>query len=322
MGKKIRSEMEAQREIFMRGATDAASTRRRPSEVFDLMAKFADYGFNKSHAAAYALVAYQTAWMKANHPAAFLAACMSLAIGNTDRLAALRQEAERAGHPHPAAGHQPLGRRLHAWNAAGRRRAGDPLRAGRGQEGRCWRRCSAVVAARGDKAVRRPRGFRRARRSAPAQPHADREPGRAPAPSTGWSATAPGCSPRRTPSCAARRRWPRKRDSGQIGLFGGSGGRRKRCALPRYAGLAADGAAGLRGGGDRLSPHRASAGRLCPALRRLGVMPMRPGRGRAQAGATRVKLAGSVVATEGARHPHRQPDGLGAPVRRRPARAR
>ena len=61
------------------------------------MAKFADYGFNKSHAAAYALVAYQTAWMKANHAEVFIAACMSLALGNTDRLAALREEASRSG---------------------------------------------------------------------------------------------------------------------------------------------------------------------------------------------------------------------------------
>jgi DNA polymerase-3 subunit alpha len=59
------------------------------------MAKFADYGFNKSHAAAYALVTYQTAWMKANHPVPFIAACMSLAISNTDKLAAFRQEANR-----------------------------------------------------------------------------------------------------------------------------------------------------------------------------------------------------------------------------------
>ena len=61
------------------------------------MAKFADYGFNKSHAAAYALLSYQTAWLKANHPTAFLAACMSLAISNTDKLAALRQEVTRLG---------------------------------------------------------------------------------------------------------------------------------------------------------------------------------------------------------------------------------
>jgi DNA polymerase III subunit alpha len=96
MGKKIRAEMEAQREIFVKGATERGIDKAKATEVFDLMAKFADYGFNKSHAAAYGLVAYQTAWMKANHPEVFLAACMSLAITNTDRLAALKQEAERA----------------------------------------------------------------------------------------------------------------------------------------------------------------------------------------------------------------------------------
>ena len=68
MGKKIRAEMEAQRTIFVDGATARGIPEAKATEVFDLMAKFADYGFNKSHAAAYALVAYQTAWMKANHP--------------------------------------------------------------------------------------------------------------------------------------------------------------------------------------------------------------------------------------------------------------
>ena len=97
MGKKIRSEMDAQRAAFVAGATGRGIAAGKATEVFDLMAKFADYGFNKSHAAAYALVAYQTAWLKANHPAAFLAASMSLAIGNTDKLAALRQEAARLG---------------------------------------------------------------------------------------------------------------------------------------------------------------------------------------------------------------------------------
>ncbi len=90
------------------------------------MAKFADYGFNKSHAAAYALIAYQTAWLKANHPEVFLAACMSLAINNTDRLAALKQDAERGIDQDPAAGHQPFQcrflRRAHwrtdAWRSA------------------------------------------------------------------------------------------------------------------------------------------------------------------------------------------------------------
>ena len=97
MGEKIRSEMEAQRKIFVSGATGRGIPNAKAIEVFELMAKFADYGFNKSHAAAYALVAYQTAWMKANHPEVFIAACMSLGMGNTDRLAALKQESERMG---------------------------------------------------------------------------------------------------------------------------------------------------------------------------------------------------------------------------------
>ncbi|GBR48049.1 DNA polymerase III subunit alpha [Neokomagataea thailandica] len=95
MGKKIASEMEKQRAIFTEGATKRGITPEKATEVFDLMARFADYGFNKSHAAAYALVSYQTAWMKANHPVAFLAGCMSLAREKTEKLAALCQEARR-----------------------------------------------------------------------------------------------------------------------------------------------------------------------------------------------------------------------------------
>ena len=97
MGKKIRAEMDTQREVFTEGAVRRGIDRAKAVEVFELMARFADYGFNKSHAAAYALVSYQTAWMKANHPVAFLAACMSLAREKTDKLAALRQEAGRLG---------------------------------------------------------------------------------------------------------------------------------------------------------------------------------------------------------------------------------
>ena len=99
MGKKIRSEMEAQRKIFLAGATARGIAAAKAEEVFELMAKFADYGFNRSHAAGYALIAYQTAWLKANHPEAFIAACMSLSIHHTDKLAALRQEASRMGIP-------------------------------------------------------------------------------------------------------------------------------------------------------------------------------------------------------------------------------
>jgi DNA polymerase-3 subunit alpha len=97
MGKKIKAEMEAQRRSFEEGAIAKGFTPEKAGEVFDLMAKFADYGFNKSHAAAYALVSYQTAYMRANYPVVFLAACMSLAIDNTDKLAVLRQDAMRMG---------------------------------------------------------------------------------------------------------------------------------------------------------------------------------------------------------------------------------
>ena len=97
MGKKITAEMEAQRKFFVDGAGARGVEPAKAEEVFDLMAKFADYGFNRSHAAGYALVSYQTAWMKANHPVAFIAACMSLGLNNTDKLAALRQEAARMG---------------------------------------------------------------------------------------------------------------------------------------------------------------------------------------------------------------------------------
>ncbi len=97
MGKKIRSEMEAQRKGFAQGAAANGIDPATAGEIFDLMAKFADYGFNKSHAAAYALVSYQTAWLRANHPVAFIAACMSLSHANQDKLAIFKQDAARLG---------------------------------------------------------------------------------------------------------------------------------------------------------------------------------------------------------------------------------
>ncbi len=95
MGKKIRSEMDQQRERFVDGAVTRGLTKSKANEIFDLLAKFADYGFNKSHAAAYALVSYQTAYLKARHPVEFIAASMQLDINNTDKLAIFHQE---AGH--------------------------------------------------------------------------------------------------------------------------------------------------------------------------------------------------------------------------------
>ena len=97
MGKKIRSEMQAQRNRFISGAVERGVERGQADAIFELLERFADYGFNKSHAAAYALVAYQTAYMKANYPVEFLAASMTLEMGNTDKLAEFRAEAERLG---------------------------------------------------------------------------------------------------------------------------------------------------------------------------------------------------------------------------------
>jgi DNA polymerase-3 subunit alpha len=97
MGKKIRSEMKAQQARFVSGAADRGVDRAQAEAIFELLERFADYGFNKSHAAAYALVAYQTAYMKANYPVEFMAASMTLDMGNTDKLAEFRAEAERLG---------------------------------------------------------------------------------------------------------------------------------------------------------------------------------------------------------------------------------
>ncbi|MCA3648360.1 MAG: DNA polymerase III subunit alpha, partial [Methylobacterium sp.] len=97
MGKKIKAEMDAQRARFVEGAVANGIKAADSESIFDLLAKFADYGFNKSHAAAYALVSYQTAYMKANYPTEFLASSMSLEISNTDKLAEFRREAARLG---------------------------------------------------------------------------------------------------------------------------------------------------------------------------------------------------------------------------------
>ncbi|TCS64152.1 DNA polymerase III subunit alpha [Varunaivibrio sulfuroxidans] len=99
MGKKIKEEMDKQRVLFVEGAEARGVPGAKADEIFDQVAKFAGYGFNKSHAAAYALVAYQTAYMKANYPLEFMAALMTLDMTNTDKLGGYRQELVRIGAP-------------------------------------------------------------------------------------------------------------------------------------------------------------------------------------------------------------------------------
>ena len=95
MGKKIPAEMIPQRKKFLSGAAERGIAPSVAEQIFEQAEKFAGYGFNKGHAAAYAQVAYQTAFLKANYPVEFLAASMTLDIGNTDRLNIFRQEAQR-----------------------------------------------------------------------------------------------------------------------------------------------------------------------------------------------------------------------------------
>ncbi|WP_293572645.1 DNA polymerase III subunit alpha [Phaeobacter sp.] len=95
MGKKIKEAMDAERPKFEKGAAENGVPAKKASEVFDLLEKFANYGFNKSHAAAYAVVSYQTGWLKANHPVEFMAGVMNCDIHLTDKLAIYFEEVRK-----------------------------------------------------------------------------------------------------------------------------------------------------------------------------------------------------------------------------------
>ena len=97
MGKKKPEEMAKQRAIFTDGARERGIDEAQATGIFDLMEKFAGYGFNKSHSAAYALLSYQTGWLKAHYPAEFMAAVMSADLDNTDKLVALKADCRDVG---------------------------------------------------------------------------------------------------------------------------------------------------------------------------------------------------------------------------------
>lgn len=97
MGKKKSEEMAKQREVFIRGSITRGLNTNLANQLFDLMEKFSGYGFNKSHSAAYALLAYQTAWLKANHPAEFMAAVLSSDMDNTDKIVSFVNECRDMG---------------------------------------------------------------------------------------------------------------------------------------------------------------------------------------------------------------------------------
>ncbi len=97
MGKKIKSEMDQQRERFLSGAKERNHDEGKANELFDLMYKFADYGFNKSHAAAYSVITAQTAWIKYYYPAEFFAALLSTEVGDTDKVVKYVKDAQKRG---------------------------------------------------------------------------------------------------------------------------------------------------------------------------------------------------------------------------------
>jgi DNA polymerase-3 subunit alpha len=97
MGKKIKEEMDQHRERFMKGAVERGHNKERSSDLFDLMYKFADYGFNKSHAAAYSVVTLQTAWLKCHYPVEFFAALLSTELSDTEKIVKYSKDAAKRG---------------------------------------------------------------------------------------------------------------------------------------------------------------------------------------------------------------------------------
>jgi len=294
MGKKIRAEMEQQRKVFTDGATARGIPAAKATEVFDLMAKFADYGFNKSHAAAYALLSYQTAWLKANHPTAFLAACMNLAISNTDKIAALRQEAQRMSI---------------AVLPPDINRSGAEFRVEVAEDGRQSIRYAlaavkkvgfaamqGVVAARGDRPFADVADF--AARIDP------RQLNKMQIENLARAGAFDGIAPNRAQLFAGadtvlKRAQAQAEEaaSGQTGLFGG-GARPETLRLPPLPDWPAMERLGYEADavGFHLTAHPLDS--YGPVLKRLGVVPSHQMEAAGLGGATRIKMAGCVVATK------------------------
>ena len=190
------------------GAAESGIPADQAGEIFDLVDKFAGYGFNKSHAAAYALVSYQTAWLKANHPVEFFAASMSLDIANTDKLSRLMQEAKRgsASAVLPPDVNRSGAEFLVERNAEDGSR--DPLRAGRGEARRRRGHAGLVPSARRrGRSPRSPNSPTGSTRSSSTRCRSRTWP--RPVPSTAWRRTGRSWSPAPRSSCAAPKPPPR-----------------------------------------------------------------------------------------------------------------
>ena len=317
MGKKIKAEMDAQREAFRRRRGGA---RRRASDladqIFDLVAKFAGYGFNKSHAAAYALVAYQTAYLKANYPVEFLAASMSLDIAQHRQAQRLPPGMRAARHQGAAAGHQPLGasssrsrrcptaarRSVTRWpRSKGVGAAGDARDRRRAQARTVRSRICSISRARLDRACFNKRQFENlvnagAFDSAESQPRAE-------------------LSPRSICCCAMPASPPRNARSNQVSLFGDgrqrAGASGRRCRRRRTGRRWSSCSRNSRRSAFISRPIRSIAtARPGPRWAWCASPTCRtPG---ARGGSTRYRLAGIVIGRQGA------DVGEGQPLRLRP----
>ncbi len=295
MGKKIASEMEAQRDIFTKGAIARGIDPGKATEVFDLMARFADYGFNKSHAAGYALLTWQTAWLKANHPEVFIAACMSLAMNNTDRLAALKQEAENS---HLTILPPDINRSAADFSVERREDGTLAIRYALAAVKRVgFAAMEAVAEARGDMAFDGIADF------------ADRIDPRQLSRSQVENLVRAGAFDRLDSNRARlfaaaetiiRRAQARREEaaSGQIGLFGGASAKPEPIRIPDVPdwGLLERLSFEAEAIGFHLTAHPLDS--YAQALRRLGAVRANEVEARAKAGVTRVRLAGTVVNTK------------------------
>ncbi len=294
MGKKIRAEMEQQRKVFTDGATARGIPAAKATEVFDLMAKFADYGFNKSHAAAYALLSYQTAWLKANHPTAFLAACMNLAISNTDKIAALRQEAQRMSIAVLPPDINRSGAEFRVEAAEDGTRSIRYALAAVKKVG--FAAMQGVVAARGDRPFADVADF--AARIDPRQLNKMQIENLARA--GAFDAIAPNRAQLFAGADTVLKRAQAQAEeaaSGQTGLFGG-GARPETLRLPPLPDWPAMERLGYEADavGFHLTAHPLDS--YGPVLKRLGVVPSHQMEAAGLGGATRIKMAGCVVATK------------------------
>ena len=262
MGKKKPEEMAQQRDIFVDGAAkNGLSRARRPTQIFDLMEKFAGYGFNKSHAAAYALLAYQTAYLKAHHPAAFMAANLSLVMDDTDKVQPVLRRRGRA----TASTILPPGRQRIATTASCRStRKQHPLRPRRASRAPARRRSRRSSPRATRRPVQRPVRLLPPRRQAHRQPARRRGAGARRRVRLDRRAPRARCSPRSGIALEAAEQ--AERTASQVSLFGEAEAPRGGAAATSTRAPWDMRAEADRGeGGARLLPVRASVQRSTSA---------------------------------------------------------